>query len=124
MTMRDSIAAARVGGPTPTADGVTVLEFCFPPDDPAFAGHFPTLPLVPGVFQIEMARMAAEAALGCSFTVREITKAKFPHPIIPAETLRVELKVSPQAGAIQAHARVSVAGHPAGEVLLQLVRDP
>jgi len=124
MTMRDSIAAARVGEPATNAEGVTVLEFCFSPDDPTFAGHFPSLPLVPGVFQIEMARMAAETLLGCACTVREITRAKFPHPIIPAETLRLELKVTPQAGAIQAHARLSVAGHPAGEVLLQLARNP
>lgn len=124
MTMRDSIVAARISGPTPTADGVAILEFCFPPNDPTFAGHFPTRPLVPGVFQIEMTRVAAETVLDGCFTVREITKAKFLRPIVPAETVRVELKLSPQADTIQAHARLSVGGRPAGEVRLQLARNP
>lgn len=123
MTMRDSIVAARISGPTPQADGAAILEFYFRPDDPTFAGHFPTRPLVPGVFQIEMARVAVETVLACSCTVREITKAKFLRPIIPAETVRVELKLSPQADTIQAHARLSVGGRPAGEVLLQLSRN-
>lgn len=124
MTMRDSIAAARISGPTPTADGAAILEFCFPADDPTFAGHFPTRPLVPGIFLIEMARFSAETVLAGSFTVREVTKAKFLRPIIPAETVRVELKLAPPADTIQAHARLSVGGRPAGEVRLQLVRIP
>ena len=124
MTMRDSIAAAHISGPTPIADGATIQEFCFPPDDPVFAGHFPTRPLVPGVFLIEMTRLAAETVLAGSCTIREITKAKFLRPIVPAETVRVELKLSRQAGTMQAHARLSVGGRPAGEVRLQLAQNP
>jgi 3-hydroxyacyl-[acyl-carrier-protein] dehydratase len=124
MTMRAAIAAARISGPTPAADGTAILEFCFRPDDPTFGGHFPSQPLVPGVFQIEMARLAAEAVHNDSFTIREITKAKFLRPIIPTEIVRVELKLSPQADTIQALARLSVGGRPAGEVRLQLARNP
>ena len=124
MTMRESIAAARINGPTRTSDGTAILEFSFPPDDPTFAGHFPTRPLVPGVFLIEIARVAVELILAGTFTVREITKAKFLRPIIPAETVRVELKLAPQADTIHAHARLSVGGRPAAEVRLQLARNP
>lgn len=121
MTLRESIAAARISGPTPTADGAAILEFCFPPDDPTFVGHFPMRPLVPGVFLIEITRMAAEAVLARGFAIREITKAKFLRPIIPAEKMRVELKLSPQADTMLAHARLFVGGRLAGEVRLQLV---
>ena len=100
------------------------MEFCFRRDDPTFVGHFPKRPLVPGVFQIEMTRVAAETVLAGSLTVREITKAKFLRPIIPAETVRLELKLTPQADTIQAHARLSVGGRPAGEVRLTLARNP
>ncbi len=124
MTMRDCIAAARISGPTPTADGGATLDFCLPPDDPTFGGHFPTRPLVPGVFLIEMARVAVEMVLARPVTVQEITRAKFLRPIIPAETVRVELKLSPPADTMLAHARLSVGGRPAGEVRLQLVRNP
>ena len=124
MTLRESIAAARISGPTPTADGAVILEFCFPPDDPTFTGHFPLRPLVPGVFLIEITRVAAEAVLAQAFTIREITKAKFLRPIVPAETVRVELKLAVQADTIHAHARLSVGGRPAAEVRLQLARNP
>ena len=124
MTMRDAIAAARISGPTPTADGAMILEFRFRPDDPTFAGHFPARPLVPGIFQIEMTRVAAETALAGACVIREITKAKFLRPIIPEEIVRVELKLSPQTDMLQAQARLSVGGRPAGQVWLQLNRTP
>jgi len=123
MTMRDSIAAAHISGPTPTADGGVTLEFCFPPDDPTFVGHFPRRPLVPGIFQIEMTRVAAEMALAGNCAVREISKAKFLRPIIPEEIVQVELKLSPQTDTVQVHARLSVGGRPAGAMWLQLNRN-
>jgi 3-hydroxyacyl-[acyl-carrier-protein] dehydratase len=124
MTMRDSIRRAQISGPQPNPDGSARLEFCFPTDDPTFAGHFPTRPLLPGVFQLEMARIASEAVLNCPLTVREVTKAKFLRPIIPAEIVRVELKLIEKPDTIQARARFSVTGQPAGEAILQLARNP
>jgi len=121
--MRDSIAAARVSGPLPRPDGTTHFEFCFPASDPTFAGHFPTRPLLPGVFQLEIARLAAELVLEHSLFLREITKAKFLRPIIPAETLRVELKLVEKADMIQVRASFSVIGQAAGEVILLVTRN-
>jgi 3-hydroxyacyl-[acyl-carrier-protein] dehydratase len=124
MTMRDSIAAAQISGPRREADGTTVLEFRFAADDPTFAGHFPTRPLLPGVFQLEMTRAAAEWALDCSLTIREVCKAKFRRPILPAEIVRVDLKLSEKDGTIQVRAGFFVGGQPAGETLLLLGRNP
>ena len=122
MTMQETIRRAQIGMPQANADGVTRLEFCFPADDPTFAGHFPTRPLLPGVFQLEMARLAAEASLDCPLAIREVTKAKFLRPIIPAETVRVELKLVEKSDTIQVRARFSVTGQPAGEAILLLAR--
>ena len=123
MTMRGSIAAARLGEPLSNADGTTTLEFKFGADDPVFAGHFPGRPILPGVFQLELARVAAELVLQCALDVREIRKAKFQRPILPGETVRVELKLSEQAGAIHARAGFSVGGQAAGETTLFLWRS-
>lgn len=123
MNLQASIRRAQIRGPQPNAGGSSTLEFCFPADDPIFAGHFPTRPLLPGVFQLEMTRFAVEAALHCPVTVREIIKAKFLRPIIPAETVRVELKLIEKPDTIQARASFTVTGQPAGEAILLLARN-
>lgn len=123
MNLRDSILAARVTGPELQADGTTRFTFNFPATDPVFAGHFPTRPLLPGVYQLEIARLAAALTLKQSLLVREITKAKFLRPIIPDETLRVELKLAEKADMIQVRASFSVTGQAAGEAILQLARN-
>lgn len=120
MTMRDSITAARVGRSQTAPDGTAAIEFRFIANDPTFAGHFPGRPLLPGVFQLEMARLAAEWVLGTPLSVREISKAKFLRPILPEETVRLELKLLRKESIIEARAGFSVNGQPAGEVNLIL----
>jgi len=122
MTMHHSIRRAQKVGPQTNADGSVRFEFCFPTDDPTFAGHFPHRPLLPGVFQLEIVRIAAEATSKQTLLVREIVKAKFLRPIIPTETVRVELKLTEKPDTIQARASFSVTGQPAGEAILHLVR--
>ena len=84
MTMQSSIAAARIGEPKHNADGTAIFEFRFGADDPVFAGHFPNRPLLPGIFQLEMARVAAESVLnfsdfGSSELVRMAMKTRVSH---------------------------------------------
>lgn len=123
MTMQDAIRRAQKVGPRINADGKAQFEFCFPADDFTFAGHFPNRPLLPGVFQLEIVRIAAEAALKQRVIVREIVKAKFLRPIIPEEIVRVELKLTEKPDTIQARASFSVLGQPAGEAILHLARS-
>ena len=118
--MQSSIAAARLGEPQPNADGATIFEFRFAADDSMFAGHFPGRPILPGVYQLEMIRVAAKLVLQGSLAVREIRKAKFQRPILPGETVQLALKLSNQTGMIQAHAHFSVIGQSAGEMTLLL----
>jgi 3-hydroxymyristoyl/3-hydroxydecanoyl-(acyl carrier protein) dehydratase len=123
MTMQHSIRRAQSGQPQIASDGSARLEFCFPYDDPTFAGHFPHRPLLPGVFQLVIVRVAAEAVLKQPLIVREVVKAKFLRPIIPTETVRVELKLTGKPDTIQARASFSVTGQPAGEAILHLARS-
>ena len=121
--MRASIAAARISGPIAQANGTMAFEFRFRADDPTFAGHFPGRPLLPGVFQLEIARVAAESVLNRSLAVREISKAKFLRPILPEEIVRVDLKLSEEGDTITTRAHFSVSGQPAGDTLLRLWRN-
>ena len=123
MNLRETIAAARLGEPQPNADGTTTLEFKFSVGDPVFAGHFPGRPILPGVFQLEIARFATEVVLKYPLGVREIRKSKFQRPVLPGEVVRVELKLSEKDGTIQALAGFSVGGQAAGETILLLWRS-
>ncbi len=123
MTMRDSIAAARISGPCCEADGAMACEFCFGADNLVFVGHFPAHPLLPGVFQLETTRAAAEWALQCPLALHEVSKAKFHRPILPAEIVRVELKWSETAGLIRVRTSFSVAGQRTGETTILLWRS-
>ncbi len=124
MNMTESIQAARIGEVQRTSDGAAAVEFRFAASQPVFAGHFPKHPILPGVFQLEMARVAAEAVAGSAMVVREIVKAKFRRPIRPEEIIRVEVKLIAQNDGSQARAAFSVSGQPAGETILQLTRHP
>ncbi len=71
------------------ADAVWQFDWQFPDHDPAFHGHFPHQPILPGVFLIEMAQRAAEFALeqscGVRFFVKRIAGFRFMHAIRPGD---------------------------------------
>ena len=60
------------------------------PDHPAFAGHFPGMPILPGVLLLDAAVHAVSQALGASGAAGcQISSAKFLSPAGPGETLAV-----------------------------------
>jgi len=63
-----------------------------PADHPAFAGHFPGRPIVPGVVLLDRAISLAEAWLGSAVADWQIGNAKFLNPVGPGETLEFTLK--------------------------------
>ena len=63
----------------------STLEFAA--DHPAFAGHFPGVPIVPGVLLLDAAIHAMEGAL--KQPVAGIASAKFLQPVGPGEALQL-----------------------------------
>lgn len=65
-----------------------------PPDHPAFAGHFPGQPILPGVVLLDGALRAARA----HWPARRawgIPQAKFLQPVRPGDALRLSLTELP-----------------------------
>lgn len=123
MNFRHSIAAAKISGPDSAAANEATFTFRFPAADPTFAGHFPTRPLLPGIFQVEIARYAAELVARRPLRLREVIKAKFLRPILPEETLRAELKLAAKPDMLHVRAGFSVLGQLAGETILLLAPE-
>jgi len=58
-----------------------------PADHPAFAGHFPGTPIVPGVVLLDEALFAIQTADGLSLDACRMVSAKFFHPVAPGTVL-------------------------------------
>ncbi|HXQ31953.1 MAG TPA: hypothetical protein VN790_08335 [Steroidobacteraceae bacterium] len=70
----------------------TITEIHIPVDHPAFAGHFPGTPIVPGVVLLDETLLAIAALGGVSADRCAISSVKFRSVVRPGEavTLRFE----------------------------------
>lgn len=66
-----------------------------PEQHPAFAGHFPGHPIVPGVVLLDEALHAISSALQRPLEQYEIASAKFLAVVGPGEQLRISFELKP-----------------------------
>jgi 3-hydroxymyristoyl/3-hydroxydecanoyl-(acyl carrier protein) dehydratase len=59
-------------------------------DHPAYAGHFPGRPILPGVVLLDEALLALAALQGKPEAMVQIKSAKFLSPVQPGESLRLD----------------------------------
>jgi 3-hydroxymyristoyl/3-hydroxydecanoyl-(acyl carrier protein) dehydratase len=64
-------------------------------DFPAFHGHFPAFPILPGVIMLGLAAALCEALMKQPVEVREIGQAKFAQPVFPGQRVRTEVWIEP-----------------------------
>lgn len=103
-------------------------------NEPFFQGHFPDLPIMPGVLIVEALAQAGGAALlgsashdGKLAMLAGIDGFKFRRPVVPGDTLRLEvelLKVRGPIGKVRACALVEGEVAAEGEITFALVDSP
>jgi 3-hydroxyacyl-[acyl-carrier-protein] dehydratase len=64
--------------------------FTVPADHPAFAGHFPGMPVLPGAALLDAVLHVLEEDLAFDPVEWQITSAKFLEPVRPGDVLVVE----------------------------------
>lgn len=65
-----------------------------PADHPAFAGHFPGTPILPGVVLLDAALQTISITSGIALDVCEISSVKFLSPAGPGDELVIRHSVS------------------------------
>lgn len=65
-----------------------------PLDHPAFSGHFPSTPILPGVVLLDTALHAIAADIGIELDLCEIDSVKFLRPVSAGEELTIQYVVS------------------------------
>ena len=60
------------------------------PDHPAFAGHFPGMPILPGAVLLDEALRIIEVDLALDLTQWQLASAKFLESVRPGDVLTVE----------------------------------
>ena len=69
-----------------------------PVDHPAFAGHFPGQPILPGVVLLDRALLVAQAQDGRHEGCWQVSQAKFLSPCGPGDELGFALRLGPRDG--------------------------
>ena len=72
----------------------TTAQWTVPLDHPAFAGHFPGTPILPGVVLLDIALQAIAEASGIVLDHCEISSVKFLSPAKPGDELEIQHVIS------------------------------
>ncbi len=67
-------------------------------DHPAYAGHFPGHPILPGVVLLDAALHALAVRLGMQAMTGQLKSAKFHSPVQPGESLTLHASELPAGG--------------------------
>jgi len=93
-----------------------------PPELSCFAGHFPDVPVVPGVLQLDWAMQLASQLLGAAPPAEGLESVKFRAPLRPGVEFRIHVRV--ERGRVEFRLWSDDAEHARGRVRLGTAREP
>ena len=118
--MRDDLIQALLPAAHEGTPNAFSAEFRLDPALPVFRGHFPGRPLVPGVFEIEMVRLAVERHTGQRYRIASVTRAKFAGEVVPGDLVVLAARVTPTDAGLSVSATLRVGDATKGAVTMLL----
>jgi len=91
MTLTDKLFS--IDSITSDADLQYTADISLNPDHPIFRGHYPGLPLTPGVCQIDIVRTVLQEIKKTEVRLIDAKNIKFTNPIDPRRVLSLKLKL-------------------------------
>ncbi len=121
MTLKEEIRKALTGLST-GPNGKIAAHVRFPRDFGGFRGHFPDLPVVPGVCLVQAAVALVEASQKRSFRLQRITSAKFFSVVSPEDDVAMDCEAGEEpAGTIKARALFHVGERKIADIIVRMV---
>lgn len=76
-----------------TVDNITLLDVILLPECSVYEGHFPGMPVAPGVCNIQMIKECVERITGMQLLLKSIASCKFIHMIMPQQHQELQIRV-------------------------------
>ena len=83
-------------------DGATVFEVALRPDCKVYKGHFPEMPVAPGVCNLQMIRECAEEVAGRPLMLNYIAQCRMTKLITPSEFPTLDVIIRLDGDSLQA----------------------
>jgi len=104
-------------------DGEWHLELSVPPDLAYFSGHFPKVPVLPGVVQVDWALAIGKRLLALPVKFAGMEVIKFQQLIRPGDRISLTLRFDAERGKLYFAFRNSGAPCSSGRILLEVGGD-
>lgn len=104
-------------------DDNLTAEYCFAKNREVFKGHFPEMPILPGVMQLEMVRQIAEKSTGLKLRISNLRKVKFMEQVMPEDRITLSVKLKDHDDILDLTAVLKVETKTVGKINFELIKQ-